>query len=110
MSAEGGGGGTVVSCVSALLELSGSFSSAETVAVLEIVPPGCAGFTVTSIVTVHVPPFARDARVQLTTFPVLAEQSPPPSWIASTEREPGTESNRTTFDAASGPSFVTTRS
>src|SRR3954463_7818166 len=110
MSAEDGGGGggfTPVSWAAALFELSGSFSSAETVAVFEIVPPGCAGSTLTSTVTVHVAPFASEPNKQLTVFPELAEQSPPPSWTVSTESEAGTASKSATFEAASGPLFVT---
>ena len=101
---------TVVSCVEKLFELSGSLSSAETVAVFEIVPPVFAGSTVTSTVTVQVAPEASDASVQLTSFPELAEQSPPPSWTVSTLSDPGTESLTATFEAASGPALETTRS
>jgi hypothetical protein len=82
----------------------------KTLAVFEIVPPGCAGSTVTSTVTVQVAPFAREPIEQLTEFPEVAEQSPPPSWTASTESDAGTVSERATFEAASGPLFVTTRS
>src|SRR5205085_10206524 len=108
--AGGGGPFTVVSCVELLFEESGSLSEALTLAVLEIVPPGCAGSTVTSTVTVHVPPFASEASEQLTVLAEEAEQSPPPSWIASTLRVVGTESETVTFVAASGPLLVTTRS
>ena len=101
---------TVVSCVEELLEPLGSFSSAKALAVLEIVPPRCAGSTVTSTVTVQVAPFAREARVQLTVFPELAEQSPPSSCTASTESAAGTVSRSATFVPLSGPSFFTTRS
>ena len=101
---------TVVSWVELLFELSVSLVSDETLAVFEIVPPGCAGSTVTSTVTVHVAPFASDASVQLTSFPALAVQSPPPSCTASTESAAGAESESETLDAASGPPFETTRS
>src|SRR5437763_683341 len=91
-------------------EQSGTFSSAETVAVFVTVPPRCAGSTATSTVTVHIPPDARLASVQLTLLPAVAEQSPPPSCTLSTESAAGTESLSVTFDAASGPALETTRS
>ena len=101
---------TVVSCVELLFEPSGSSSSAETSAVLEMAPPGLEGSTVTSTVTVQVDPEASALIVHLTSFPEVAEQSPPPSWTASTESEAGTESETVTFEAESGPAFDTTRS
>src|SRR3954451_914725 len=112
-SAEPGGGGggvlTVVSWVELLFEPSGSPVSEDALAVFEIVPPGCAGFTVTSIVTVQVAPFARDARSHVTSFPVVAHD-PPPSWTVFTISDPGTESETATFVAASGPLLETKRS